>query len=161
MFNGLFFTFWILSGHSCVYQIHPPFFRFTFIHILSEILHNNVQFPRGTSINYCFIKESEESFQQNRLFYNFGFIINFFFTEKYFDMNKKSCKEALDIYKKFITRMDRVSEFLKVAEDVGFDKDDIPDLSKVVYQKSSKLSFLGSHCGCLFAERDEVVLNLL
>lgn len=57
-------------------------------------------------------------------------------------MNKKSCKEALDIYKKFITRMDRVSEFLKVAEDVGFDKDDIPDLSKVVYQKSSKLSFL-------------------
>lgn len=76
-------------------------------------------------------------------------------------MNKKSCKEALDIYKKFITRMDRVSEFLKVAEDVGFDKDDIPDLSKVVYQKSSKLSFLGSHCGCLFAEGDEVVLNLL
>ena len=46
-------------------------------------------------------------------------------------MNKKSCKEGLDIYKKFITRMDRVSDFLKVAEDVGFDKDDIPDLSKV------------------------------
>lgn len=54
-----------------------------------------------------------------------------FATEKYFDMNKKSCKEGLDIYKKFITRMDRVSDFLKVAEDVGFDKDDIPDLSKV------------------------------
>lgn len=46
-------------------------------------------------------------------------------------MNKKNCKEGLDIYKKFITRMDRVSDFLKVAEDVGFDKDDIPDLSKV------------------------------
>ena len=54
-----------------------------------------------------------------------------FATEKYFDMNKKGCKEGLDIYKKFITRMDRVSDFLKVAEDVGFDKDDIPDLSKV------------------------------
>lgn len=56
----------------------------------------------------------------------------FFATEKYFDMNKKNCKEGLDIYKKFITRMDRVSDFLKVAEDVGFDKDDIPDLSKVM-----------------------------
>lgn len=56
-----------------------------------------------------------------------------FLTEKYFDMNKKNCKEGLDIYKKFITRMDRVSDFLKVAEDVGFDKDDIPDLSKVKY----------------------------
>ena len=57
---------------------------------------------------------------------------SFFATEKYFDMNKKNCKEGLDIYKKFITRMDRVSDFLKVAEDVGFDKDDIPDLSKVM-----------------------------
>ena len=57
--------------------------------------------------------------------------VTFFLTEKYFDMNKKNCKEGLDIYKKFITRMDRVSAFLKVAEDVGFDKEDIPDLSKV------------------------------
>ena len=48
-------------------------------------------------------------------------------------MNKKNCKDGLDIYKKFITRMDRVSDFLKVAEDVGFDKEDIPDLSKVSY----------------------------
>ena len=31
-------------------------------------------------------------------------------------MNKKECKQALDIYKKFIVRMDRVSDFLKVAE---------------------------------------------
>lgn len=76
-----------------------------------------------------------------RLFacYNDG-IINLL--EKYFDMNKKSCKEALDIYKKFITRMDRVSEFLKVAEDVGFDKDDIPDLSKA---PNSLLDALENH----------------
>lgn len=59
--------------------------------------------------------------------------LTFFLTEKYFDMNKKNCKDGLDIYKKFITRMDRVSDFLKVAEDVGFDKEDIPDLSKVSY----------------------------
>ena len=31
-------------------------------------------------------------------------------------MNKKHCKEALDIYKKFLVRMDKVAEFLKVAE---------------------------------------------
>lgn len=31
-------------------------------------------------------------------------------------MKKGHCKEALDIYKKFLTRMTRVSEFLKVAE---------------------------------------------
>lgn len=38
------------------------------------------------------------------------------FTEKYFDMKKVQCKEGLDIYKKFLTRMTRISEFLKVAE---------------------------------------------
>lgn len=31
-------------------------------------------------------------------------------------MNKKQCREALDLYKKFLIRMDRVGEFLKVAE---------------------------------------------
>ena len=31
-------------------------------------------------------------------------------------MNKKQAREALDIYKKFLLRMDRVAEFLKVAE---------------------------------------------
>ncbi len=31
-------------------------------------------------------------------------------------MNKKQCREALDIYKKFLVRMERVCEFLKVAE---------------------------------------------
>ena len=40
----------------------------------------------------------------------------FFFIEKYFDMNKKQCREALDIYKKFLDRTDKVSNFLKVAE---------------------------------------------
>jgi hypothetical protein len=54
------------------------------------------------------------------------------FTEKYFEMNKKQCKEALDLYKKFLVRMDRVAEFLKVAENVGIDKGDIPDLTRVI-----------------------------
>lgn len=37
-------------------------------------------------------------------------------TEKYFDMKKNQCKDALDIYKKFLYRMTKLSEFLKVAE---------------------------------------------
>ena len=50
-----------------------------------------------------------------RLFacYNDG-IINLL--EKYFEMNKKNARDALDIYKRFLIRMDRVAEFLKVAE---------------------------------------------
>lgn len=52
-------------------------------------------------------------------------------TEKYFEMNKKQCKDALDFYKRFLVRMDRVAEFLKVAENVGIDKGDIPDLTRV------------------------------
>ena len=40
----------------------------------------------------------------------------FFSLEKYFDMNKKQCREALDIYKRFLDRTDKVSGFLKVAE---------------------------------------------
>jgi len=50
-----------------------------------------------------------------RLFacYNDG-IINLL--EKYFEMNKKNARDALDIYKKFLIRMDRVADFLKVAE---------------------------------------------
>lgn len=39
--------------------------------------------------------------------------------EKYFDMKKAQCKEGLDVYKKFLTRMTRISEFLKVAEVSG------------------------------------------
>ncbi|XP_044734602.1 phosphatidylinositol-binding clathrin assembly protein LAP-like isoform X2 [Chrysoperla carnea] len=62
--------------------------------------------------------------------------------EKFFDMNKKQCREALDLYKKFLIRMDRVSEFLKVAENVGIDKGDIPDLTKA---PSSLLDALEQH----------------
>lgn len=39
-----------------------------------------------------------------------------FIPEKFFEMKKGQCKDALEIYKRFLTRMTRVSEFLKVAE---------------------------------------------
>ena len=31
-------------------------------------------------------------------------------------MSRKQCKEALDIYKKFVVRMDSVANFLRTAE---------------------------------------------
>ena len=42
--------------------------------------------------------------------------MTFVAAEKFFDMSQKQCGEALEIYKKFIARMDRVRVFLKVAE---------------------------------------------
>uniref|UniRef100_A0A182V3Y1 ENTH domain-containing protein n=1 Tax=Anopheles merus TaxID=30066 RepID=A0A182V3Y1_ANOME len=89
-------------------------------------------------INMCFMLLFRDLI---RLFacYNDG-IINLL--EKYFDMNKKQCRDALDLYKKFLTRMDRVGEFLKVAENVGIDKGDLPDLTKA---PSSLLDALEQH----------------
>ncbi|XP_072911862.1 clathrin coat assembly protein AP180-like isoform X8 [Hemitrygon akajei] len=80
--------------------------------------------------------------------YNDG-IINLL--EKYFEMKKGHCKEALEIYKKFLTRMTRVSEFLKVAEQVGIDKGDIPDLSQA---PSSLLEALEQHLNTLEGKKN-------
>uniref|UniRef100_A0A1Q3G3B9 Putative clathrin assembly protein n=1 Tax=Culex tarsalis TaxID=7177 RepID=A0A1Q3G3B9_CULTA len=93
-------------------------------------------------INMCFMLLFRDLI---RLFacYNDG-IINLL--EKYFDMNKKQCRDALDLYKKFLTRMDRVGEFLKVAENVGIDKGDLPDLTKA---PSSLLDALEQHLATL------------
>ncbi|XP_053485395.1 phosphatidylinositol-binding clathrin assembly protein isoform X4 [Ictalurus furcatus] len=80
-----------------------------------------------------------------RLFaaYNEG-VINLL--EKYFDMKKNQCKDALDIYKKFLYRMTKLSEFLKVAEQVGIDHGDIPDLTQA---PSSLLEALEQHLASL------------
>ncbi|VDK73438.1 unnamed protein product [Onchocerca ochengi] len=76
-----------------------------------------------------------------RLFacYNDG-IINLL--EKYFDMNKKQCREALDAYKSFLLRLDKVATFLKVAESVGIDRTEIPDLTRA---PASLLEALEAH----------------
>jgi hypothetical protein len=104
---------------------------------LDALLHFDIQPNELTNsiINSCFVLLSKDLI---RLFacYNDGVInllgkttvsrsivvIRFmlasllYIAEKYFDMNKKSCKEALDIYKKFLDCTDKVSAFLKVAE---------------------------------------------
>lgn len=61
---------------------------------------------------------------------------------KYFNINRKMCREALDLYKKFLVRMDKVSDFLRVAEVVGIDKDEIPDLRQA---PSSLIDALEQH----------------
>ncbi|XP_013783640.1 phosphatidylinositol-binding clathrin assembly protein LAP-like isoform X2 [Limulus polyphemus] len=93
-------------------------------------------------VNSCFMLLFRDLI---RLFacYNDG-IINLL--EKFFDMNKKHCRDALDVYKKFLIRMDRVAEFLKVAENVGVDKGDIPDLTKA---PGSLLEALEQHLAAL------------
>uniref|UniRef100_A0A3P8XK09 Phosphatidylinositol-binding clathrin assembly protein n=1 Tax=Esox lucius TaxID=8010 RepID=A0A3P8XK09_ESOLU len=80
-----------------------------------------------------------------RLFaaYNEG-VINML--EKYFDMKKNQCKDALEIYKTFLNRMTKLSEFLKVAEQVGIDQGDIPDLTQA---PSSLLEALEQHLASL------------
>ncbi|XP_049612614.1 clathrin coat assembly protein AP180 isoform X4 [Syngnathus scovelli] len=71
--------------------------------------------------------------------YNDG-IINML--EKYFKMKKSDCKEALEIYKRFLTRVTKIGEFMKLAETVGVDKNDIPDIN---YAPSSILDSLETH----------------
>ncbi|XP_015133806.1 uncharacterized protein LOC772071 isoform X1 [Gallus gallus] len=90
-----------------------------------------------------------------RLFaaYNEG-IINLL--EKYFDMKKNQCREGLDMYKKFLGRMTKLSEFLKVAEQVGIDQGDIPDLTQVS-APSSLLEALEQHLASLEGRKTKEV----
>ncbi|KAA0720735.1 AP180 91 kDa synaptosomal-associated protein Clathrin coat-associated protein [Triplophysa tibetana] len=81
--------------------------------------------------------------------YNDG-IINLL--EKYFKMKRSECKESLEIYKKFLTRVTKISEFMKIAEQVGVDKNDIPDIS---YAPSSILESLETHMNSLEGKKGE------
>ncbi|XP_064827604.1 phosphatidylinositol-binding clathrin assembly protein-like isoform X2 [Oncorhynchus masou masou] len=97
-------------------------------------------------INSAFLLLFKDSI---RLFaaYNEG-VINML--EKYFDMKKNQCKDALEIYKTFLNRMTKLSEFLKVAEQVGIDQGDIPDLTQA---PSSLLEALEQHLASLEGRR--------
>jgi len=92
-----------------------------------------------------------------RLFanYNDG-IINLF--EKYFDLNKKMCREAFEAYKKFLSCTDRVAEFLKVAEAIKLERGEIPDFKRA---PSSLLDALEQHLISLESnkKRDKLVID--
>lgn len=51
--------------------------------------------------------------------------------EKFFEMPKAQCKEAMAAYRKFITRQEPVHKFLQLAEEVGVDKQSHLNLRQV------------------------------
>ena len=69
--------------------------------------------PQGNEI---WDSSTEGCFKLQCYFDGWHEIVSHLFSEKYFDMNRKNARDALDIYKKFLIRMDKVAEFLKVAE---------------------------------------------
>ncbi|CAF96251.1 unnamed protein product [Tetraodon nigroviridis] len=67
-------------------------------------------------------------------------------SEKFFQMKRSQCKDGLEIYKRFLTRMTRVSDFFKIAEQMGIDKNDIPELTQA---PESLLESLETHLNTL------------
>lgn len=61
-----------------------------------------------------------------------------------------SSVDANVLSRSFLIRMDRVAEFLKVAENVGIDKGEIPDLTRA---PSSLLDALEAHLAALEGDR--------
>ncbi|XP_038144430.1 clathrin coat assembly protein AP180-like isoform X2 [Cyprinodon tularosa] len=93
-------------------------------------------------INSCFLLLFKDLIKLYAC-YNDG-IINLL--EKFFQMKRSQCKDGLEIYKRFLTRMTRVSEFFKIAEQVGIDKNDIPELTQA---PESLLESLETHLNTL------------
>ncbi|KAI3386764.1 hypothetical protein SNEBB_004764 [Seison nebaliae] len=61
---------------------------------------------------------------------------------KYFDLNKKQCRQSLDLYKQFLAKMDEIEKFLKLAETIGMEQKEIPDLARA---PSSLINALEKH----------------
>ncbi|XP_062941081.1 phosphatidylinositol-binding clathrin assembly protein-like [Cynocephalus volans] len=80
-----------------------------------------------------------------RLFaaYNEG-ILNLL--DKFFDMRKNQCKESLGIYINFLEKTTKLTQFLKVAEQVGIDQSNIPNL---IQPPRSLLEALKQHLASL------------
>ncbi|XP_062941088.1 phosphatidylinositol-binding clathrin assembly protein-like [Cynocephalus volans] len=80
-----------------------------------------------------------------RLFaaYNEG-ILNLL--DKFFDMRKNECKESLGIYINFLEKTTKLTQFLRVAEQVGIDQSNIPNL---IQPPRSLLEALKQHLASL------------
>lgn len=70
--------------------------------------------------------------------------------ERYFKLSRKKTREALELYKNYLARMDRVASFLRVVEAVGLDKSEMPDLTK---SPGSILKLLEQHLSQLEAKK--------
>uniref|UniRef100_A0AAQ5YBB3 ENTH domain-containing protein n=1 Tax=Amphiprion ocellaris TaxID=80972 RepID=A0AAQ5YBB3_AMPOC len=104
-------------------------------------------------INACFLLLFKDLIKLYAC-YNDG-IINLL--EKFFQMKRSQCKDGLEIYKRFLTRMTRVSEFFKIAEQVGIDKNDIPELtqrSQLTRKQLDKTELILKCILCLVSFRD-------
>ncbi|KAI9520846.1 hypothetical protein NQZ68_013251 [Dissostichus eleginoides] len=99
-------------------------------------------------INACFLLLFKDLIKLYAC-YNDG-IINLL--EKFFQMKRSQCKDGLEIYKRFLARMIRVSEFFKIAEQVGIDKNDIPELTQA---PQSLLESLETHLDTLEGKKPE------
>lgn len=61
----------------------------------------------------------------------------------YFEINQlKRAQELYEAYKKFLVRMDKVSDFMRVLDSVGMDKSDMPNVSRA---PSLSLKLLEKH----------------
>ncbi|XP_077951565.1 clathrin coat assembly protein AP180 isoform X22 [Gasterosteus aculeatus] len=111
---------------------------------IDALLDFEVQAPdlNNGVINACFLLLFKDLIKLYAC-YNDG-IINLL--EKFFQMKRSQCKDGLEIYKRFLTRMTRVSEFFKIAEQVGIDKNDIPELTQA---PESLLESLETHLNTL------------
>ncbi|XP_071240450.1 clathrin coat assembly protein AP180-like isoform X6 [Salvelinus alpinus] len=101
-------------------------------------------------INACFLLMFKDLIKLYAC-YNDG-IINLL--EKFFQMKRGQCKDGLEIYKRFLTRMTRVSEVFKIAETIGIDKNDIPELTQA---PESLLQSLETHLNTLEGKKPEDV----
>nr|XP_040021850.1 clathrin coat assembly protein AP180 isoform X14 [Gasterosteus aculeatus aculeatus] len=117
---------------------------------IDALLDFEVQAPdlNNGVINACFLLLFKDLIKLYAC-YNDG-IINLL--EKFFQMKRSQCKDGLEIYKRFLTRMTRVSEFFKIAEQVGIDKNDIPELTQA---PESLLESLETHLNTLEGKKPE------
>lgn len=70
--------------------------------------------------------------------------------ERYFKLSRRKTREALEMYKDYLARMDRVAGFLRVVESVGLDKSEMPDLTN---SPASILKVLEEHLAGLEAKK--------
>ncbi|XP_045673328.1 phosphatidylinositol-binding clathrin assembly protein-like [Phyllostomus hastatus] len=71
---------------------------------------------------------------------------------KFFDMRKSQCEASLDIYIKFLDRTTKLAQFLKVAEEVGIDQNNIPYITQA---PQGLLEALKQHLASLEEKNDD------
>lgn len=75
--------------------------------------------------------------------------------ELYFEVNQvKRATELFEAYKKFLVRMDKVSDFMRVIDSVGMDKSDMPNVSRAPSLSLKLLEKHLKHLECTSSKRN-------